>query len=187
MKNEEEKLLQEVNERKKGSRRPESQKIAAVCDLESGNYTGLQVMEKYKILADTSLLDWCQIYAADKSKYLRKKRHKEATKRKAVHEIESGLLSIEQVVKKYDMSKSRIKHWIKEYPVEIDVDKKENLSLPSESNYNLMRSEKRSAKEKELEAALKAAQLKILGLETMIEVAETELNISIRKKSGTKQ
>lgn len=187
MKSEEEKLLEEVNERKKGTRRSENQKKAAVRDLESGQYTRLQVMEKYKILSDVSLLDWCQLYAVDKTKYLRKKRHKAAAKIKAVQEIKSGLLSMEQVAKKYGMSVSRIKHWIKEYSIDIDLDRKENPSLHSESKIGQMGNKKQSSKEKELEVALKAAQLKILGLETMIEVAETELNISIRKKSGTKQ
>ena len=40
---------------------------------------------------------------------------------------------------------------------------------------------------KELEAALEVAKLKIVGLETLIDVAEEQLNIEIRKKSGTKQ
>jgi hypothetical protein len=38
----------------------------------------------------------------------------------------------------------------------------------------------------ELEAELKLAKLKIIALETMIDVAEEQLNIEIRKKSGTK-
>ena len=39
----------------------------------------------------------------------------------------------------------------------------------------------------ELEQALKQANLLILALNTMLEVAEKELKIPIRKKSGTKQ
>ena len=39
----------------------------------------------------------------------------------------------------------------------------------------------------ELEEALKQANLLILALNTMIEVAEQELQLPIRKKSGTKQ
>lgn len=42
-------------------------------------------------------------------------------------------------------------------------------------------------KEKELEKALKEAQMKIICLETMIDIAEQELKIPIRKKSGAKQ
>lgn len=39
---------------------------------------------------------------------------------------------------------------------------------------------------KELEKQLESAQLKAEGYELMIEIAEKELNIPIRKKSGTK-
>lgn len=39
----------------------------------------------------------------------------------------------------------------------------------------------------ELENALNQANLLILALNTMIEVAENELNVPIRKKSGTKR
>jgi hypothetical protein len=40
---------------------------------------------------------------------------------------------------------------------------------------------------KELEKALQYANLKIDGLETLIDVAEKELRIKIRKKPGSKQ
>ncbi len=42
-------------------------------------------------------------------------------------------------------------------------------------------------KVKELSAELEKSKLRVLTLETMIEVAEEDLNIKIRKKSGTKQ
>ena len=44
-----------------------------------------------------------------------------------------------------------------------------------------------SQKIQELTKDLEYAKLKILGLETMIKVAEEDLNIKIKKKSGTKQ
>jgi hypothetical protein len=40
---------------------------------------------------------------------------------------------------------------------------------------------------KELQKALEMANLKITSLEIMIDIAEDELNVDIRKKSGTKQ
>jgi transposase len=40
---------------------------------------------------------------------------------------------------------------------------------------------------KELEKQLDQAQLRAVGFETMIEIAEKELRIEIRKKSVTKQ
>lgn len=43
------------------------------------------------------------------------------------------------------------------------------------------------AKVKELEKALEYEKLRSLALDTMIDIAEDKLKISIRKKSGTKQ
>ena len=40
---------------------------------------------------------------------------------------------------------------------------------------------------KQLEKALAYANLKIIGLETMIKVSEEDLQIKIKKKPGTKQ
>ena len=48
-------------------------------------------------------------------------------------------------------------------------------------------SESATEQEKSLRQALQEAQIKIICLETMIDIAEKELNVSIRKKSGTKQ
>src|SRR5579864_6600534 len=42
-------------------------------------------------------------------------------------------------------------------------------------------------KNRELEAALELAKLKNIALEMMIDIAESELQIDIRKKPGTKQ
>jgi capsule polysaccharide export protein KpsE/RkpR len=46
---------------------------------------------------------------------------------------------------------------------------------------------KLEAKIKELEKALEHERLRTLALNTMINIAERDLKISIRKKSGTKQ
>jgi transposase-like protein len=49
------------------------------------------------------------------------------------------------------------------------------------------RERKLEAKVKELEKALEQERLRTLALDTMINIAERDLKISIRKKSGTKQ
>lgn len=43
------------------------------------------------------------------------------------------------------------------------------------------------SEEQALRKALEESNLKILALETMIDIAEEQLKINIRKKSGTKQ
>jgi cell division septum initiation protein DivIVA len=50
-----------------------------------------------------------------------------------------------------------------------------------------MTSEQLEQRNLELEAQLKEEQMRSITLNTMIDMAEQELNISIRKKSGAKQ
>jgi transposase len=57
----------------------------------------------------------------------------------------------------------------------------------SEVEEKTPRERKLEAKVKELEKALEQERLRTLALSTMINVAERDLKISIRKKSGTKQ
>ena len=49
------------------------------------------------------------------------------------------------------------------------------------------RLEDESEQIRELKTALELAKLKIIGLETLIDAAEEQLNIDIRRKPGTKQ
>lgn len=56
-----------------------------------------------------------------------------------------------------------------------------NKKLSDESSSDL------EQENEELKKALELAMLKVAGLETMIDIAEDQLNIDIRKKSGAKQ
>jgi len=68
---------------------------------------------------------------------------------------------------------------------------KKNLELSEmdeeKADKNLPETDVSSDQLKGLESELKAARMKIAGLETMIDQAEQSLGIEIRKKSGTKQ
>lgn len=109
----------------------------------------------------------------------------EETKAKIVGEVSSGLLSERAAGRKYNLPKSTIGMWrdkhnlatllstqIPEGPLTMDEPKETKLL---------------KKKIEELTRALSDAQLKNVALETMIEVAESELKIKIRKKRGTKQ
>lgn len=109
----------------------------------------------------------------------------DGTKEKIVSEVRSGLLSKRAAGRKYGLPKSTIGNWLD----------KNNLAIllsPDTSSGLVEMSESQEAKLlkkkiDELNRALANAQLKNIALETMIEVAERELKIKIRKKRGTKQ
>lgn len=106
-------------------------------------------------------------------------------RRMVVEEVLSGKIFIAAAAKKYGVPhRSTVSSWIKWYKKNNDI-VVPILSPVSEQKNN------KSAEEldriKELETALELAKLKIIGLETLIDVAEEQLNIEIRKKPGTKQ
>jgi transposase len=92
----------------------------------------------------------------------------------------SGDLSSKELSEKYDLPHKDSAHyfvrWYKEhYPNGLREDVV--AEIPPEI----------SATHKSLSNQLKDANLKIAGLEMMIEIAQKELGIDIRKKSGTKR
>lgn len=107
-----------------------------------------------------------------------------AFKRKVVEELYSGQITKAELCRKYNLHYSSAMRFAKWY----DKEQKELLSLQDmEPNSNPLPSEPAETKsQKELEEELRLAKMKIIGLETMIDLAEDIFKIDIRKKSGTK-
>ncbi|MEJ5995760.1 hypothetical protein WG904_15120 [Pedobacter sp. Du54] len=109
----------------------------------------------------------------------------EETKNKIISEVNNGLLSERAAGRKYGLPKSTIGMWRDKHNLA-------NLLSPQFPDGHLAMDESKELKLlkkkiDELTKALSDAQLKNVALETMIEVAESELKIKIRKKRGTKQ
>jgi transposase-like protein len=106
-------------------------------------------------------------------------------KRMVAEEILSGSIFIAAAAKKYGIpSRSTVSQWIKWYQKNNDIVVSIPTPVPEEGKYNATDDPDRI---KELQKALEQAKLNIIGLETLIEVAEEQLKIEIRKKPGTKQ
>ena len=109
----------------------------------------------------------------------------EQLKRHIIAEVESGKMSKEQARDFYQIKgNSAILYWMRRM-------EKVNHTFSAESN-NTMASQDENTKElllkiKRLERSLEDAELKAEGFSTMIDIAERELKISIRKKYNTKQ
>ena len=102
-----------------------------------------------------------------------------------VGEIHSGSLKIWPACKKYGLNRNTLKLWITRLSVG-DLTDKINKSM---SSNNVCDKKEQEYKQQisQLEKSLEYAKLKILGLETMIKVAEEDLQMKIRKKPGTKR
>lgn len=102
-----------------------------------------------------------------------------------VAEIDSGRMSIGEAKQRFNMPNRRFednfRYWQRKYSEEF------HLSLSQMSSKELSDNNKLEARIKELEKQLEYAQIKNVALNTMIDIAETELKIPIRKKSGSKQ
>ena len=106
------------------------------------------------------------------------KQYSTAFKQKIVREIESGKLNINGARRLYSISGgSTIQNWIKKLGKLHLLTKVVRIELKDEiSKLKQLEKEK-----KELESALAQAHLKLLTYESLIEVAEEELGIDLKK------
>ncbi|SEI70155.1 Transposase [Dyadobacter koreensis] len=107
-------------------------------------------------------------------------------KKKIVHEINSGLIGQRAAARKYGLNRKTLGTWVAEFssfnarPREVAEEAIGNMNENSKTRI--------LAKQvQDLTKQLEKANLKISGLQTMIEVSEQELHIKIRKKPGSKQ
>ena len=113
-------------------------------------------------------------------------RYSRAFKLQVVEEILRGEITKEQARRKYGLrSKSGVLNWMRKFGVASYRQIPDCFErMKEEEIVNQSALEKRV---RELERALEDAQLKAEGYSRMIDIAERELKISIRKKSFTKQ
>ena len=98
---------------------------------------------------------------------------------------QTGLLGIRSACFKYGLNRNSLKLFITKFSIRTLEDEFSNKLLSA------MNDDKKDAalnrKIRELAKDLEYAKLKIISLETMIKVAEDDLDIKIRKKNGAKQ
>jgi len=108
-----------------------------------------------------------------------------AHKRWIAREINSGRMTIGEAKERIELHSKNpdglIKSWIYQYRPEI------SYTLPVMTEKEKQKLDAAHKHLKELEKQLEDAQMKNIALETMIDIAEEQLKITIRKKSGPKQ
>ncbi|WP_146153704.1 hypothetical protein [Adhaeribacter arboris] len=103
-----------------------------------------------------------------------------------VEEIRSGLLSLRQSIQQHQVPGSVLQKWNRWYfkmrLLKYYRPKSAFLMAPSQPTVEQLKQQLAEA-----QAQLAQVKLQNTALETMIKVAEKQLNIDIRKKSGSKQ
>jgi len=118
--------------------------------------------------------------------------YSEEMKLKTVQEVLSGQLTKAEANKKYGIrGHSRILTWIRKYEKRFGKDKKTSYIVAENSSpmTDIEKAEFESIKREndKLKQELTYASRRVIALETMIDVAEKELKINLRKKSSTRQ
>ncbi|WP_157282814.1 helix-turn-helix domain-containing protein, partial [Pedobacter antarcticus] len=147
--------------------------IAHVVKLAEEGTPRRDLIKTYKMTGET-LGMWLDKYSSILHK---RKLHSTAEKRSIVRAIHGGM-SIKEAVIVYNISsRSTIRNWIKAFSDEnIEI----SISNPSEMSKKST-SQTESTEVKALKKALDEANLKIRALDTMIDIAEEQLKIDIRK------
>lgn len=131
-------------------------------------------------MASCTLKDWIDRYGSGSTRY---KSYTLSEKRSVIRAVESGM-SVRQAQVAFNISyPSVIRGWIKQF-------KEKNSELGASNPIEVTKKASETPQELELSAlkkALEEANLKIKALDTMIDIAEEQLKIDIRKKSGARQ
>jgi transposase len=105
----------------------------------------------------------------------------EELKKKIVKDIEQGKVTISSVCREYSVTSASVYKWIHKYSSYLQKGVKLVMELSSEG----YRSKELEKQIKDLEAALGRKQMEIDFLEKLIEIANKDLGIDIKKKSYT--
>jgi hypothetical protein len=112
------------------------------------------------------------------------KKYETSFRRWLVQEIESGRMTLQEARTRFKLPyffDQTYKDWQRKYSEEIIV------SLPLMTAEERINLKKLETKNKELEKQLQLAQMRLTAVNTMIDIAEKEYKLEIRKKSGPKQ
>ena len=116
---------------------------------------------------------------------LEQRQYSEELKEQAVYRVLFGGEDSHQVIESLDIHNVyALNNWVAIYRKKIETGL---ITLPPMTEKQKSDVQSLQQRNKELERAVKDANLMILALNTMINVAEQDLKIPIRKKRGTKQ
>lgn len=135
-------------------------------------------------LGKTSVASWLRTYGSvNYQQNIKRKSYSNLQKRTIVTAIEQGRMNIREAQTAYNIRNQKtIREWLGKH-------KSEKIVLCSTTQSSMGKPKKTATKvsNEALQKALKEAELKLKALNTLIDVAEEQLKIDIRKKSGARQ
>ncbi|AIT10902.1 transposase [Leptospira santarosai] len=111
------------------------------------------------------------------------RRFSESLKRQIVNDVENHVTTIAEVSREYSVTRTSIYKWIYSY----SKNRKKGVRVVIEEDSVSSKLEMLKAKIKELESVVGQKQMKIDFQEKMIDLAEKEYCVDIKKKFGSKR
>jgi transposase len=171
----------------RGSHFSKSVILEIVKQVENGLSRGV-IVEQYKISRST-ISEWMRDFGSSDYHSSRKGHLSHANKTSILRSILDGRMTVREAMIAYRVSSSTINYWIRSYKREkgelasIMGTKKSSKERQSEEAIDTEKEELKKALA-ESRKHLQDATLKIQALNTMIDVAEDQFKIAIRKKAG---
>lgn len=119
-----------------------------------------------------------------------RKSYSDEEKMAMIQEYLTTDISMSQISRKYRIGHSSISRWMSIFGIVMQAQSPSqvnNMPQNQKTQDKSVSNEVLEARLRELQSELERERLKNLALTTMIEVAEEELHIDIRKKAGAKQ
>ncbi|HZZ75534.1 MAG TPA: hypothetical protein VFE04_06370 [Puia sp.] len=155
-----------------------------IKSIESGTPRSV-IVYQYGVSRST-LCDWMRNHGSKEYQAKQGGNHlTDVEKRSIVRQVEQGVLTPHAARKAYGLSGNTLNKWLK-------ASVKENVELAAYDPFEMKdrpagQSELPDPEKEALKKALEDAQLKISALNTLIDVAEDQFKIKIRKKAGARQ
>lgn len=139
------------------------------------------IVTKYGMTKGT-LVEWMRKYGSPAYHSSKRQVYSSLQKRTILRAIETGMTIREAQISFGVKHAAIVRQWVRDA-------KQENNDLSMCNSISMAKplEKKESDEVKALKQALAEAQLKIQALDTMIDIAEEQLKINIRKKSGARQ
>jgi len=146
---------------------------------------GLDFQEAYKLygLGSGTLRSWLRKYASSAYVNNKQKRLSAQVKTSVCRAIRNGKMTANEAASAYQVHVSTVHFWRKKEKHELEASNTLLLKKPKETSAVTLPIDDIKA----LQEQLAYANLKIAALNTLIDVAEEQLKINIRKKPGAKQ
>lgn len=175
--------------RKKGHR-GKAEILSIVKEVEQG-VARSEIVEKYQV-SKSSICDWMYLYGSEKYHADQEKRSSQTHKTTILRAIVDGRMTVREASFSYRVSAGTIRTWVRSY------ERQKGELASAMTTKDSSKSEQSGANQDEELALLKKAlqesqqhlqeaNLKIQALNTLIDVAEDEFKIPIRKKAGAKR